>query len=71
MACLNLMSCAVASHNRLLSTAGVNCYRELLLPTAVAHLVMDVAYSPTGTEFVSASYDRTIRIFAVDKGHSR
>eukprot|EP00045_Choanoeca_perplexa_P006130 m.52094 g.52094 ORF g.52094 m.52094 type:complete len:451 (+) comp13480_c0_seq5:166-1518(+) len=33
--------------------------------------VMDVAYSPTGTEFATASYDRTVRIFAVDKGHSR
>ena len=33
--------------------------------------VMDVAFSPTGKEFVSASYDRTIRIFKVTSGHSR
>lgn len=33
--------------------------------------VVDVDYSPTGREFVSGSYDKTIRIFPVDKGHSR
>lgn len=33
--------------------------------------VTDVAYAPTGREFVSGSYDRTVRIFEADKGHSR
>ena len=33
--------------------------------------VIDVDYAPTGKEFVSGSYDKTIRIFATDKGHSR
>jgi WD repeat and SOF domain-containing protein 1 len=33
--------------------------------------VMDIDYSPTGKEFVSASYDCTLRIFAYDGGHSR
>lgn len=33
--------------------------------------VMDVDYSPTGREFVSGSYDKTIRIFNVRNGHSR
>lgn len=33
--------------------------------------VTDVDYSPTGKEFVAGSYDRTIRIFETDKGHSR
>lgn len=33
--------------------------------------VMDLAYSPTGREFVSGSYDRSIRIFPLDKGRSR
>lgn len=33
--------------------------------------VLDVDYSPTGREFVSGSYDKTIRIFPVDRGQSR
>lgn len=33
--------------------------------------VLDVDYSPTGKEFVSASFDKTVRIFPKDKGHSR
>lgn len=33
--------------------------------------VMDVDYSPTGREFVSAGYDKCLRIFPVDKGRSR
>uniref|UniRef100_T1JP66 DDB1- and CUL4-associated factor 13 n=1 Tax=Strigamia maritima TaxID=126957 RepID=T1JP66_STRMM len=33
--------------------------------------VIDVDYAPTGKEFVSGSYDKTIRIFSSDKGHSR
>lgn len=32
---------------------------------------MDVAYSPTGREFVAGSYDRTIRIFNVRATKSR
>lgn len=33
--------------------------------------VMDVEFSPTGEELVSASYDRTIRLWSRDRGHSR
>ncbi|XP_007901403.1 DDB1- and CUL4-associated factor 13 [Callorhinchus milii] len=33
--------------------------------------VLDVDYSPTGKEFVSASFDKCIRIFPSNKGHSR
>ncbi|XP_038601522.1 DDB1- and CUL4-associated factor 13 [Tachyglossus aculeatus] len=33
--------------------------------------VLDVDYSPTGKEFVSASFDKSIRIFPIEKGHSR
>ncbi|XP_018319306.1 DDB1- and CUL4-associated factor 13 [Agrilus planipennis] len=33
--------------------------------------VIDLDYSPTGKEFVSGSYDKTIRIFETSKGHSR
>ncbi|KAL1259960.1 hypothetical protein QQF64_010537, partial [Cirrhinus molitorella] len=49
--------------------------RYLDLPVIVhkdhVSAVLDVDYSPTGQEFVSASFDRTIRIFPKDKGHSR
>ncbi|KAG2484960.1 hypothetical protein HYH03_016258 [Edaphochlamys debaryana] len=33
--------------------------------------VMDVDYSPTGKEFVAGSYDRSVRIFGAQAGHSR
>ncbi|XP_021722208.1 DDB1- and CUL4-associated factor 13-like [Chenopodium quinoa] len=33
--------------------------------------VMDIDYSPTGREFVTGSYDRTVRIFSYNGGHSR
>lgn len=33
--------------------------------------VMDVDYSPTGREFVAGSYDRSVRIFKFNGGHSR
>ncbi|CAD5116724.1 DgyrCDS5582 [Dimorphilus gyrociliatus] len=32
--------------------------------------VLDVDYSPTGKSFVSGSYDKTIRVFEVNKGRS-
>ena len=32
---------------------------------------MDLDYSPTGKEFVTGSYDKTMRIFKVDSGKSR
>jgi WD repeat and SOF domain-containing protein 1 len=33
--------------------------------------VMDICWSPTGEELVSASYDRSIRLWNRDRGHSR
>ncbi|XP_072966176.1 uncharacterized protein [Typha angustifolia] len=33
--------------------------------------VMDIDYSPTGREFVTGSYDRTVRIFQYNGDHSR
>jgi len=33
--------------------------------------VMDVDYAPTGREFVAGSYDRSVRIFRYNGGHSR
>ena len=33
--------------------------------------ILDVDFSPTGREFVSGSFDKTIRIFGMDSGRSR
>ena len=33
--------------------------------------VMDVAFSPTGEDLVSASYDRSVRLWKRNEGHSR
>lgn len=32
---------------------------------------MDVDFSPTGREFVAGSYDKSVRIFKYNGGHSR
>lgn len=32
---------------------------------------MDIDYSPTGNEFVTGSYDKTVRIFKSNEGRSR
>lgn len=49
--------------------------RNLDVPVTVhmdhVSAVLDVDYSPTGREFVSASFDKTVRIFPKNKGHSR
>ncbi len=48
-------------------------YLNNTLSVAKGHVsaVMDIDYSPTGQEFVSASYDKTIRIFGSRSGSSR
>ena len=33
--------------------------------------VLDIDYSPTGKEFVTGSFDKTLRIFPIDQGYSR
>lgn len=33
--------------------------------------VTDIDYAPTGKEFVSGSYDKSVRIYEIHKGHSR
>jgi WD repeat and SOF domain-containing protein 1 len=43
----------------------------LCLPDHKLHCRMSIDYSPTGREFVSGSYDRTLRIFPTMGGHSR
>ncbi|KAK9882994.1 hypothetical protein WA026_001209 [Henosepilachna vigintioctopunctata] len=49
--------------------------RNLKHPVNIHHDHVDavtyIDYSPTGREFVSGSYDKTIRIYETDKGHSR
>lgn len=49
--------------------------RKLQTPVNVhmdhVEAVIDIDYSPTGKEFVSGSYDKSIRIFEANKGHSR
>jgi WD repeat and SOF domain-containing protein 1 len=65
--------------NFVLANEDHNCYtfdmRKLEEPLMIhkdhVSAVMDVAYSPTGKEFVSGSYDRTVRIFPSMGGRSR
>ncbi|XP_014790792.1 DDB1- and CUL4-associated factor 13 [Octopus bimaculoides] len=49
--------------------------RNLSKPTNIhidhVNAVIDVDYCPTGREFVSAGWDKCIRIFACNMGHSR
>ncbi|XP_034174607.1 DDB1- and CUL4-associated factor 13 [Osmia lignaria lignaria] len=49
--------------------------RKLKTPVNVhkdhVEAVVDVDYAPTGREFVSGSYDKSVRIFEANKGHSR
>jgi len=49
--------------------------RQLSAPRNVhmdhTEAVMDVDYSPTGREFVTGSYDQSVRIFSCERGHSR
>jgi DDB1- and CUL4-associated factor 13 len=48
-----------------------NLDKALMVHKDHVSAVMDVAFSPTGREFVSGSYDRTIRIFNTNSGRSR
>ncbi|KAL0582958.1 hypothetical protein ABG067_007091 [Albugo candida] len=45
--------------------------RALMVHKDHVSAVMDIAYSPTGHEFVSGSYDRTVRIFNIRSAKSR
>ncbi|KAF9591944.1 hypothetical protein IFM89_010302 [Coptis chinensis] len=63
----------------LLANEDCNCYsydaRKLDEAKCVhedhVSAVMDIDYSPTGREFVTGSYDRSVRIFQYNGGHSR
>jgi DDB1- and CUL4-associated factor 13 len=48
-----------------------NLSKALMIHKDHVGAVMDVSYSPSGREFVSGSYDRTVRIFDVSSGKSR
>jgi len=48
-----------------------NLERALMIHKDHVSAVLAVAFSPTGREFVSGSYDRTIRLFNTTTGHSR
>lgn len=49
--------------------------RKLKIATCIhqdfVSAVMDVDFAPTGREFVAGGYDRTVRIYAYNGGHSR
>ncbi|KAJ8097584.1 WD40-repeat-containing domain protein [Lipomyces tetrasporus] len=46
-------------------TRSLNVYKDHV------SAVMDVDFSPTGQELATGSYDRTLRIYRVNEGHSR
>jgi WD repeat and SOF domain-containing protein 1 len=48
-----------------------NLSKALIIHKDHVGAVLDVAFSPTGREFVTGSYDRTVRIFNTSSGRSR
>jgi WD repeat and SOF domain-containing protein 1 len=48
-----------------------NLEKALMVHKDHVSAVMSVAFSPTGKEFVSGSYDRTVRIYKTNGGRSR
>lgn len=48
-----------------------NLNKALMVHKDHVSAVMDVSFSPSGREFVSGSYDRTVRLFKVDAGRCR
>ena len=48
-----------------------NLQKSLMIHKDHVSAVMDISFSPTGREFVSGSYDRTIRIFKINGPRSR
>ncbi|CAI5737320.1 unnamed protein product [Hyaloperonospora brassicae] len=66
------MNFTVANENHNLYTFDMRKMdRAMMVHKDHVSAVMDVAYSPTGREFVAGSYDRTIRIFNVRATKSR
>ena len=63
-------ACANEDHNIYIFDSR-NMKRALNVLKDHVAAVMDVEFSPTGEELVSASYDRTVRLWSRAKGHSR
>jgi WD repeat and SOF domain-containing protein 1 len=65
------------NHSLMVSCCFMHCRSLLSCPSCLQvhkdHVgaVMDVSFAPTGKEFVTGSYDRTVRIWASDAGRSR
>lgn len=65
--------------NIVIGNENSNCYtfdmRKLDMPKMIhkdhMQAVLDIDFSPTGKEFVTASFDKTIRIFPYNDGRSR
>lgn len=65
--------------NFVIGNENANCYTfDLRKPDQAkmihkdhVNAVLDIDFSPTGREFVTASYDKTIRIFPFNDGRSR
>ena len=81
---MNLQTNAIAwnpmeAFNFSIANEDHNCYTfdmrnlKIALSVAKGHVsaVMDIDYSPTGEEFVTGSYDKTIRLFGSRDGQSR
>ena len=66
------MNFVVANEDAQLYTFDMrNLKRALCVHKDHVSAVMDVSFSPTGKEFATASYDRTVRIFGARQGRSR
>jgi len=64
------LACANEDHNiYLFDTRNLSRALNVLKDHVAA--VMDVEFSPTGEELVSASYDRSVRLWKRNEGHSR
>ena len=81
---LNMRSNAVAWNpmepfNFVVANEDHNCYsfdmrrfdRATMVHKDHVSAVMDVSFSPTGREFVTGSYDRTVRVFKYNQGRSQ
>ncbi|TQN74295.1 Protein sof1 [Colletotrichum shisoi] len=78
-ACNSLSWNPMEAFNFVVGSEDHNCYmfdmrkfdRALNVYKGHVAAVMSVEFSPTGEELVSGSYDRTVRIWNRDQGHSR